>query len=77
MELTSGPLTYTVEEAAQLLRIGRRTAYAWAKEWRATGGLSTAIVKSPLVASESSHLVQVDEALVERRPPWVLASRMR
>jgi excisionase family DNA binding protein len=40
MELTSGPLTYTVEEAAQLLRIGRATAYALAKEWRATGGRS-------------------------------------
>ncbi|HEY9565035.1 MAG TPA: helix-turn-helix domain-containing protein [Nocardioides sp.] len=40
MELTSGPLTYTVEEAARLLRIGRTTAYALAKEWRATGGRS-------------------------------------
>lgn len=40
MEQTSGPLTYTVEEAARLLRIGRTTAYALAKEWRATGGRS-------------------------------------
>lgn len=40
MELTSAPLTYTVEEAARLLRIGRTTAYALAKEWRTTGGRS-------------------------------------
>lgn len=39
--------------------------------------LSTAIVRSPLVASESPHLVQVVDALVVRRPPLVLASRMR
>jgi len=30
----------TIEEAAQILRIGRTVAYAQAKEWRATGGES-------------------------------------
>lgn len=29
----------TVEEAAQLLRIGRTKAYAMAKQWRETGGV--------------------------------------
>jgi len=34
------PATLTVEEAAQVLRIGRTTAYALAREWRTTGGRS-------------------------------------
>ena len=38
MELDSEPQTLTVEEAAKVLRIGRTTAYALAKESRATGG---------------------------------------
>ncbi|MGI8685107.1 MAG: hypothetical protein ACR2MO_08495 [Acidimicrobiales bacterium] len=29
-----------MEEAAELLRVGRTKAYAMAKEWRASGGLS-------------------------------------
>ncbi len=29
-----------MEEAAELLRVGRTKAYAMAREWRATGGLS-------------------------------------
>ena len=32
------PSLLTVEEAAQLLRIGRTKAYAMAKQWRQTGG---------------------------------------
>lgn len=40
MELDSEPQTLTVEEAARVLRIGRTTAYALAREWRATGGRS-------------------------------------
>lgn len=40
MELNSEPQTLTVEEAARVLRIGRTTAYALAREWRATGGRS-------------------------------------
>jgi hypothetical protein len=34
------PVTFTVEEAARILRIGRTKAYAMAQEWRATGGQS-------------------------------------
>ena len=40
MELDSEPQTLTVEEAARVLRIGRTTAYALAREWCATGGRS-------------------------------------
>ena len=32
------PDVLTVDEAAELLRISRNTAYAMAREWRATGG---------------------------------------
>lgn len=35
---TDGPEYLTVEEAAALLRIGRTSAYALAREWRKTGG---------------------------------------
>lgn len=35
---TDGPEYLTVEEAAALLRIGRSSAYALAREWRETGG---------------------------------------
>jgi excisionase family DNA binding protein len=35
---TDGPEYLTVEEAAALLRIGRTSAYALAREWRETGG---------------------------------------
>lgn len=38
--MTTPPETLTVEEAAQVLRIGRTTAYALAREWRTTGGCS-------------------------------------
>jgi excisionase family DNA binding protein len=34
------PTFLTVEEAARVLRIGRTTAYALTKEWRATDGQS-------------------------------------
>lgn len=34
------PVLLTVEEAAELLRIGRTTAYALTREWRATNGAS-------------------------------------
>lgn len=36
MDPTPEPLTLTVEEAARILRIGRTTAYALAREWRTT-----------------------------------------
>jgi excisionase family DNA binding protein len=38
--MATQPATLTVEEAAQVLRIGRTTAYALAREWRTTGGRS-------------------------------------
>jgi excisionase family DNA binding protein len=60
MELTSGPLTYTVEEAARLLRIGRTTAYALAKEWRVTGG------RSGLPVLELGRSLRVPRAAVAR-----------
>lgn len=34
------PDLLTIEEAAQVLRVGRTKAYAMAQEWRATGGQS-------------------------------------
>ena len=40
MELSNGPQTLTVEEAAKVLRIGRTAAYALAREWRTTKGRS-------------------------------------
>jgi excisionase family DNA binding protein len=40
MDLDTQPQTFTVEEAARILRIGRTTAYALAPEWRATRGRS-------------------------------------
>jgi excisionase family DNA binding protein len=40
MDLDTQPQTFTVEEAARILRIGRTTAYALAREWRATRGRS-------------------------------------
>ena len=40
MESSSEPQTLTVEEAANVLRIGRTAAYALAREWRATNGAS-------------------------------------
>lgn len=36
--MTELPEFLTVEEAAALLRIGRTSAYALAREWRETGG---------------------------------------
>jgi hypothetical protein len=40
MDLDTQPQTFTVEEAARILRIGRTTADALAREWRATRGRS-------------------------------------
>ena len=40
MTPTTTPQTLTIEEAAKVLRIGRTTAYALAREWRTTGGRS-------------------------------------
>lgn len=38
MDPTPEPQTLTVEEAARILRIGRTSAYALAREWRTTRG---------------------------------------
>ena len=38
--MSDQPEYLTVEEAAELLRIGRTSAYALAREWRETGGRS-------------------------------------
>ena len=38
--MTEIPLLLTVEEAGELLRIGRTKAYAMTREWRETGGRS-------------------------------------
>lgn len=40
MNPTPEPQTFTVEEAARILRIGRTAAYALARQWRSTGGRS-------------------------------------
>jgi excisionase family DNA binding protein len=40
MTPSTQPQTLTIEEAAKVLRIGRTTAYALAREWRTTGGRS-------------------------------------
>lgn len=40
MAIPTEPQTFTVEEAARALRIGRTTAYGLAREWRATQGRS-------------------------------------
>lgn len=40
MNPTPEPQTFTVEEAARILRIGRTAAYALARQWRTTGGRS-------------------------------------
>jgi len=54
------PATLTVEEAAQVLRIGRTTAYALAREWRPTGG------RSGLPVLELGRTVRVPRAALDR-----------
>ena len=60
MGLDSEPQTLTVEEAAQVLRIGRTTAYALAREWRATGG------RRGLPVLELGRTLRVPRAALER-----------
>ena len=60
MGLDSEPQTLTVEEAARVLRIGRTTAYALAREWRATGG------RSGLPVLELGRTLRVPRAALER-----------
>ncbi len=54
------PATLTVEEAAQVLRIGRTTAYALAREWRTTGG------RSGLPVLDLGRSLQVPRAALDR-----------
>lgn len=60
MELDSEAQTLTVEEAARVLRIGRTTAYALAREWRATGG------RSGLPVLELGRSLRVPRVALER-----------
>lgn len=57
---TTEPQTLTVEEAARVLRIGRTTAYALAKEWRTTGG------RSGLPVLELGRTLRVPRAALAR-----------
>lgn len=57
---TTQPATLTVEEAAQVLRIGRTTAYALTREWRTTGG------RSGLPVLELGRTLRVPTAALDR-----------
>jgi excisionase family DNA binding protein len=60
MDLDSEPQTLTIEEAARVLRIGRTTAYALAKERRSTGG------RSGLPVLELGRTLRVPRAALDR-----------
>ena len=53
------PLLLTVEEAGELLRIGRTKAYAMAREWRETGG------RSGLPVIDLGHVLRVPRRSLE------------
>ncbi|MGA9597196.1 MAG: helix-turn-helix domain-containing protein [Acidimicrobiia bacterium] len=53
------PLLLTVEEAGELLRIGRTKAYAMAREWRETGG------HSGLPVVDLGHVLRVPRSALE------------
>jgi len=52
-------LLLTVEEAGELLRIGRTKAYAMAREWRETGG------RSGLPVIDLGHVLRVPRRALE------------
>jgi hypothetical protein len=54
------PLVLTVEEAGEVLRIGRTKAYAMAREWRDTGGLSG------LPVIDLGHVLRVPRRALEQ-----------
>lgn len=58
-DVSAVPEFLTVEEAAELLRIGRTSAYALAREWRATGG------RSGLPVIELGRQLRVPRAALE------------
>jgi hypothetical protein len=53
------PILLTVEEAGQLLRIGRTKAYAMAREWRETEG------RSGLPVIDLGHVLRVPRRALE------------
>jgi hypothetical protein len=53
------PLLLTVEEAGELLRIGRTKAYAMAREWRETDG------RSGLPVIDLGHVLRVPRPALE------------
>ena len=57
--MSDQPEFLTVEEAAVLLRIGRTSAYALAREWRETGG------RSGLPVVELGRQLRVPRAALE------------
>lgn len=57
--MSDQPEFLTVEEAAALLRIGRTSAYALAREWRETGG------RSGLPVVELGRQLRVPRAALE------------
>ena len=59
MKPTTIPLLLTVEEAGELLRIGRTKAYAMAREWRETGG------RSGLPVVDLGHVLRVPRPALE------------
>lgn len=54
------PDLLTIEEAAQVLRVGRTKAYAMAAEWRATGG------GSGLPVVDFGHVLRVPRCQLEK-----------
>ncbi len=53
------PDLLTVEEAAEVIRVGRTKAYAMAREWRATGG------RSGLPVIDFGHVLRVPRCQLE------------
>lgn len=76
MNPTPEPQTFTIEEAARILRIGRTAAYALARQWRTTGGRSglprpragTDAARSPRRAHSSARRVSRDDPGARRGP---------
>lgn len=66
---TSQLETLTVEEAAHVLRIGRTTAYALAREWRTTGG------RSGLPVLELGRTLRVPRTALDRLLDLSVAAR--
>lgn len=57
--MTHVPFLLTVEEAGELLRIGRTKAYAMTREWRETGG------RSGLPVIDLGHVLRVPRKAIE------------